>query len=169
MLNDPWRQSQSAFFDRTNWYQKDGALTFFVTWQLDNLIPWTQFDSKVRDTSDLGAQARVGVSGTELAARAEVMTLFSKVNKSTQDLESLKNNEDSALEAFQLTDEAYKSGVRSLLEVEDSEVQYQFAQLALLNEKQALNASLLDLETALNTPRAEIFALPRTGETNHDQ
>jgi len=168
MLNGPGDLSWSEITDHTRWHQKNGAWTLFVTWKLDNLIPWGTFDNQRSDTADLGRQAQIGVEGAELAARTEVLTLFHKVHKSTLAVASLKDNVDSALEAYQLTEAAYQAGVRSLLEVQDSEVQYQFAQLALLNEKQLLNAGLLDLETALNTPRSEFFALTSAPGASHD-
>ena len=83
---------------------------------------------------------------------------FVQTEQSTNALETLSKNVDSAKRAYQLTDEAYKSGARSLLEVQDAELQYQSAQLILLNEKQVLNSTLLDLETALNSTREEIYA-----------
>lgn len=169
-INDPLSRSTDYFLASDHWHQKNGAWTFFLNWKLDGLMPWSPADNLRADTADLGRQAEVGVEGARLAARNEVMTLYTKIHKSALALVSLKDNVDSALEAYKLTDEAYKAGVRGLLEVQDAEVQYQFAQVALLNEKQLLNASLLDLETALNTPRDEIFALTKPqGGLSDDQ
>lgn len=168
-INAPQSRSWDYFLGGSNWHQKNGAWTFFVQWKLDNFVPWSPFDNQRADTADLGKQAQVGIDGTRLAARNEVMALFTKIHKSSLALVSIKDNVDSALESYQLTNDAYKSGVRSLLEVQDAEVQYQLAQLALLNEKQLLNASILDLETALNTPRSEIFSLTRPeGALTHE-
>jgi len=160
-INDPLSRSADYFLASDHWHQKNGAWTVFLNWKLDGLVPWSPSDNQRADTADLGLQAGVGIQGARLTARNEVMTLYTKIHKSSLALISLRDNVDSAFEAYKLTDEAYKAGVRSLLEVQDSEVQYQFAQVALLNEKQLLNASILDLETALNTPRSEIFALTK--------
>ena len=154
-LNGPFKSG--ADWSTSSWYQRNGALSFLLNWKLDSLLPDSTFANQRADLADQGAQARVALDQTRLTARTEVMTLFQKIKKSTNALQSLAENVDSALRAYQLTETAYHSGARSLLEVQDAELQYQVAQLNLLNEKQLLNSNLLDLETALHTPREEIY------------
>lgn len=154
VLNDPFNGSQ---WKAENWYQRSGALSLLATWKLDSFFPGSVFANQKADIADQGALASTALDQTRLSAKAEALTLFAKIDKSVSAMKTLSESVDSALQAFKLTETAYKTGARSLLEAQDAELQYQVAQLNLLHEKQLLNAALLDLETALNTPREEIY------------
>ena len=140
-----------------NWYQQTGSLALLLDWRLDSFLPTSVFANLRADRTDRERQALLALEQTRLAAKVEVITLFYKINESTNSLQSLAENVSSADQAYHLTETAYRSGARSLLEVQDAELQYQVAQLNLLNEKEKLNSSLLDLEAALNTSREEIY------------
>ena len=156
MVNDPF-SGDVDIKDKNNWQQSTGALALALSWKLDSLVPTGSGDNQRKDSNDQVKLARLGLEQVSLGAKAEVQSLALRIKKSTSALETLAKNVDSARRAYQLTDEAYKSGARSLLEVQDAELQYQSAQLILLNEKQVLNSTLLDLETALNSTREEIY------------
>ena len=72
------------------------------------------------------------------AARAEVITLAEQIDSSKTALVSLEKNVDAARRAETLAQAAFHSGVRSLLEVQDADLQAQAAQLSLLQEKSSL-------------------------------
>ena len=154
-LNDPWNPKTK--WASGNWFQQSGALVLGLSWKLDGFLPGSSQDNQVRDFRDQVQAARLGLDQLRLAAGTEVLTLAEKITKSRKALASLARNVDVANRAYELTDKAYRAGSRSLLEVQDAELQYQAAQLLVLNEKQALNSSLLDLETALNATREEIY------------
>lgn len=156
MVNDPF-SGDVDIKDKNNWNQSSGMLMFALSWKLDTLVPTSSGDNQRKDANDQAQLARLNLEQVRLGAKSEVQSLALKIRKSTSALETLSKNVDSAKRAYQLTDEAYKSGARSLLEVQDAELQYQSAQLILLNEKQVLNSTLLDLETALNSTREEIY------------
>ena len=152
-LNDPWHNNALA---GSNWMQVNGALSVELQWKLDALLPgswyWTQ-------RADLQS-ARRGLQESRKqlldAARAEVITLAEQIDSSKTALVSLEKNVDAARRAETLAQAAFHSGVRSLLEVQDADLQAQAAQLSLLQEKIKLADALIDLEVALNTPLEEI-------------
>jgi outer membrane protein TolC len=154
-LNAPF--SAGTNWGTGNWYQQTGSLGFFLDWKLDSFVPGSGFINQKADILDLEKQALFTLEQTRMAAKTEVITLFYKIRKSTAALAALAENVSSADQAYHLTETAYRSGARSLLEVQDAELQYQVAQLNLLNEKEKLNSNLLDLETALNSSREEIY------------
>ena len=154
-LNAPFKAGTD--WSTGSWYQQTGALDLLLDWKLDNFLPTSVFANQRADRIDREKQALLQLEQTRLAAKTEVIALFYKIKKSTNTLDALAENVDSADQVYHLTETAYRSGARSLLEVQDAELQYQVAQLNLLNEKEKLNSSLLDLETALNTSREEIY------------
>ncbi len=156
MINDPF-SGDIDITDRDNWQQSTGSITLALSWNLDEFIPTGTGDNRRQDATDQVKLASLAVGQARLAAKAEIRTLCGKIEKSTSALDTLSKNVASARRAYELTDEAYRSGARSLLEVQDAELQYQAAQLTLLNEKQVLNSNLLDLETALNATREDIY------------
>jgi len=155
-LNDPWN-SNTDWGNTDNWLQPTGSLALLLNWKLDSLIPTSASDTQRSDLNDQGRLARKGLDQLKLSAKTEIITLVNKIQKSTAAFQTLSANVDVALQAYKLTEDAYKSGARSLLEVQDAELQYQIAQLSLLNEKQLYHSNLLDLETALNSTTEEIY------------
>ena len=155
-LNDPFN-SKTQWAETGNWPQLTGTTAVLLNWKLDSLIPTSSSDTQRSDLSDQQRLARMNLDQLKLSAKTEIITLVKKIQKSTVAFQTLSANVDVALEAYKLTEDAYNSGARSLLEVQDAELQYQVAQLALLNEKQLYHSNLLDLETALNSTSEEIY------------
>ena len=156
-LNDPWHRN---FFAGAGWMQVNGGLSVQLQWKLDTLLPgsayWTQ-------RADLES-ARQGLQDNRKQlwnqARTEINTLVEQIESSKSALESLERNVTAARRAETLAQAAFHAGVKSLLEVQDADLQAQAAQLSLLQEKIRLTDALVDLEAALNTPMEDIHANP---------
>ncbi len=140
--------------------QINGALSVELQWKLDTLLPgsayWTQ-------RADLES-ARQGLQDNRKQlwnqARTEINTLVEQIQSSKSALESLERNVAAARRAETLAQAAFHAGVKSLLEVQDADLQAQAAQLSLLQEKIRLTDALVDLEVALNTPLEDIHENP---------
>jgi outer membrane protein TolC len=156
-LNDPFGVNKSNWGDTSKWLQPTGVFAVLLNWRLDTFVPGSSSDNQRSDSADQGRLARTALDQLKLSAKTEIITLVNKIQKSTVAFGTLSANVDVALQAYKLTEDAYKSGARSLLEVQDAELQYQVAQLSLLNEKQLYHSNLLDLETALNSTSEEIY------------
>ena len=141
----------------SSWLQQTGSFTVLLNWQLDALIPTSQADNQRQDASDAVKAAKLQLAELEQTARSQVVTDVARLNTAVVALSSQEANVAVAQKAYQLTDEAYKTGAKSFLEVQDAELQYETAQLNLLNEKDSYITALLDLETALNSTREEIY------------
>lgn len=157
-LNDPF-SSKTPWLTTGNWIQTYGALSFLVSWKLDSLVPGSSSDDLRHASSDQVSWSETTLQQTRLVAEAEITTLVLRIHKSLATLKNLNTNVEVAKRAYNLTQEAFRTGARSLLEVQDADLQYQSSQLTLLNEKQVLHAALLDLEVALNTPLEEIHGI----------
>lgn len=154
-VNDPFN-AKTDWLNSKSWIERSGSLAVMLNWRLDGLLPTSALDNQRADAADLVEAGKLGLAQLELAAKGEVLTLVRRLTKSADTLATLKRNVAVALQAYNLTNDAYKAGSRSLLEVQDSELQYQTAQLTLLSERQNYISAWLDLETALNTTREEI-------------
>ena len=152
-LNDPWHNN---VFAGANWMQVNGALSLQVQWKLDALLPGSWYWTERADLQSARQGLQEGRKQLLDAARAEVIALAEQVDSSKTALVSLEKNVDAARRAEALAQAAFHSGVKSLLEVQDADLQAQAAQLALLQEKIKLANALIDLEVALNTPLEEI-------------
>jgi len=152
-LNDPWHNN---VFAGANWMQVNGALSLQVQWKLDALLPGSWYWTKRADLQSARQGLQEGRKQLLDAARAEVIALAEQIDSSKTALVSLEKNVDAARRAETLAQAAFHSGVKSLLEVQDADLQAQAAQLALLQEKIKLANALIDLEVALNTPLEEI-------------
>ncbi len=156
-LNDPFDTNKNNWGQTGDWRQPTGTVAVLLNWKLDNFVPGSSSDTQRGDLNDQARLARAALDQLKLSAKTEIITLVNKIQKSTVAFQTLSANVDVALQAYKLTEDAYKSGARSLLEVQDAELQYQVAQLSLLNEKQLYHSNLLDLETALNSTSEEIY------------
>ena len=152
-LNDPWHNN---VFAGANWMQVNGALSLQVQWKLDALLPGSWYWTQRADLQSARQGLQEGRKQLLDAARAEVIALAEQIDSSKTALVSLEKNVDAARRAETLAQAAFHSGVKSLLEVQDADLQAQAAQLALLQEKIKLANALIDLEVALNTPLEEI-------------
>jgi len=152
-LNDPWH---SNFLAGANWMQVNGAVTVQLQWKLDTLLPGSSYWTQRADLENARQSLQASRKQLRDAARAEIITLVEQIDTSKSALESLEKNAEAARRAETLAQAAFHAGVRSLLEVQDADLQAQAAQLSLLQEKIRLTNALVDLEVALNTPLEDI-------------
>jgi outer membrane protein TolC len=152
-VNDPWHKSILA---GSSWMQVNGGVSVQLQWKLDTLLPgsayWTQRADLESARQGLQENRKQLLDG----ARAEIIALAEQIDSSKAALVGLEKNVEAARRAETLAQAAFHSGVNSLLEVQDADLQAQAAQLAFLQEKIRLSNALIDLEVALNTPLEEI-------------
>jgi outer membrane protein TolC len=134
----------------------NGGLSLQLQWKLDALLPGSWYWTQRADLQSARQALQEGKKQLQDAARAEVIAFAEQIDSSKTALVSLEKNVDAARRAQTLAQAAFHAGVKSLLEVQDAELQAQAAQLALLQEKIKLANALIDLEVALNTPLEEI-------------
>lgn len=132
------------------WLQRSGTLAFLVRLGLDNLLPFTPAGLASAPYRDLADQAAYGLEQTRQAGALEITMLVERLRKSEASMTALQLSQSLAEEAWLQTEAAYKSGNASLIEVQEAEVQFQGAQLQVLNERLGAVLERLDLEYAIN-------------------
>ncbi len=132
------------------WQQRQGSFVISLTMPLDPLAPHSvtrvglaKVDSQIRQTELAREQALRG-------AALEIETLVRSLDKDRTSVETLEGNVDLADRAFRLAQEAYNAGGRSLLEVQNAELELNTARVEVLKAKYGYITGLLDLEYAVN-------------------
>ncbi|MDA3941556.1 MAG: TolC family protein [Spirochaetia bacterium] len=152
---DPW---ENNWFENMgdNWSQQSGMFRMTLAMSLDPFLPWSKTQTGIKDMEDGITQLKLGITQARIGAEMEIKTLVMKLNKSMEQLETLILNISLAHEAYRMSQEAYDSGSRELLEVKDAERDLNTAKLEVLKEKYNYITGLLDLEYALNASLEEI-------------
>jgi len=155
-LNDPF--GKPWFEDvEDNWPQRGGLFGLTLSWALDPYIPGSSQQVELQDLRDQRKKLDLAFQNLLNMASMEIRILESGIRKSLANREVLILSRDLARRAYELSDEAYRLGGQSLLEVQDAGVQLEGAQLQLIFEELAILNSLADLEWALGLSSGELL------------
>jgi len=127
------------------------GFTAMLSWSADALFPSSSWRQATEASKDQVQSAQLGLEQTRRAARNEIFNIIERLKKSRAVLDVLETAVGAAKKAADLTEKAYDSGTKSLLDVQDAELQSQIAQLQLLNEIYNQQAGYIDLAAACNT------------------
>ena len=155
LKGDPWSEF-SLSGDEWEDGQGDRTLSFTLSVSLSELLPVSSSVNEIKEVDDGKTALRANLAQTMRAAELEIITAVQQVNKSVQVIRAKELNVDLAQRAYNLAEESYNAGGRSLLDVEDAADKLQEAQFELLSEKVNYINSRIDLEAAINRPIDEI-------------
>ena len=153
---NPFRDS---WFENTeeDWVQQSGMFAITLSIPLDGLLPYSKAQVQIHEAEDSIEQAGINLAMAIQGARLEIETLVMTIKKSITSIESLKLNVQLANRAYEMAEEAYASGNRDLLEVQNAELEFQKAKLEALKEYYTFKTSLLELEFAINLSLESLF------------
>lgn len=144
-LKDNW-------FNGDSWKQRSGMFSLTLAWRLNSLLPISREAQSLADLDDtiekMNTSLAMAVRGTE----TEVYSIILKLQKSQQSMGALQLNVDLAKRAYGLTEDAYRAGLKDVLEVTNAELDLRKAQLEMLKEQFNYMTGLLDLEYAIGVP-----------------
>ncbi|WP_319559699.1 TolC family protein [Marispirochaeta sp.] len=149
---DPWSDLSFAGDDWSD--SRTFSLTFSMS--LSELLPVSDTTNKVRAAEDGREALRAGLAQALQTAEVEILTTVQTINKSVQLIKAKELNVELAQRAYNLAEEAYNAGGKSLLDVEDAEDKLQEARFELLREKVNYINGIIDLEAAVNRRIDEI-------------
>jgi outer membrane protein TolC len=127
-----------------------------LSMSLSELLPVSGTTNDVRAADDGREALRAGLAQALQAAEVEIITTVQTINKSVQMIKAKELNVELAQRAYNLAEEAYNAGGKSLLDVEDAEDKLQEARFELLREKVNYINGIIDLEAAVNRGISEI-------------
>ena len=155
LSNDPWSDFSFAPDD---W--EDGSahrtLSLTLSLSLSELLPVSGTSNNVKKVTDAQESLRANLAQALQGAELEILSAVQTVNKSVQVIKAKELNVGLAQRAYQLAEESYNAGGKSLLDVEDAEDKLQEARFELLSEKVNYITGIIDLESAINRSLEEV-------------
>jgi len=146
-LNGP---QNHAIFDSSNWFQTNGALSLTLSVNLEGLIPGSSFWINRAELSDRLALARQNTDQTRKNGYDDLNNRRRSIQTSLEKIENLKKAEAANKRALELTNAGYQLGTGRLLDLQAAELNYESAQISLLDERLNLKTLILDLEAQLD-------------------
>lgn len=144
-LKDNW-------FNGDSWKQRSGMFTLTLAWRLNSLLPVSREAQGLSDLDDtitkLNSNLALAIRGTE----TEVYSIVLKLQKSLQSMGALRLNVDLAQKAYALTEQAYRAGLKDVMEITNADLDLRKAQLEVIKEQFNFMTGLLDLEYAIGVP-----------------
>jgi outer membrane protein TolC len=146
---DVWKDS---WFDGNNWAQRSGMFRLTLGFRLNGLLPVSKEALGLTEMDDNLQKLNIGLSQAIRGTEVDVYTQVLKLEKSQKSMEAQRLNVDLAQRAYQLTEEAYKAGLKDLLEVQNAELEFQKAKLEVIKEQFNYMTGLIDLEYTIGVP-----------------
>ena len=131
-------------------YVDRGSLSATILWHLDNLIPNSSGNLKIKQLEDNAAKLRLQIAEEEEDSISRVENLVRQIKNQQESVKTLKMTKDVAEKTLALTEEAYNYGTKDMLDVSDAQQTVRNAELDILAKKYDIYCSLLELEYTLN-------------------
>ena len=146
---DPLKDS---WFNGDSWKQRSGMFSLTLAWRLNSLLPISREAQSLADLDDTIAKLNTSLAMAVRGTETEVYSIILKLQKSQQSMGALQLNAELAKRAYGLTEDAYRAGLKDVLEVTNAELDLRKAQLEMLKEQFNYMTGLLDLEYAIGVP-----------------
>lgn len=146
---DPMKDN---WFDSESWKQRSGMLSITLAWRLNSLLPFSREAQGLADLDDTIAKMNTSLAMAVRGTETEVYSIILKLQKSQQSMNALKLNVDLAKRAYALTEDAYKAGLKDIMEITNADLDLRKAQLEVMKEQFNYITGLLDLEYAIGVP-----------------
>jgi outer membrane protein TolC len=146
---DPWKDN---IFDSSLWNQSSGMFRITLGWRLNGLFPFTQEHQALKSLDDSIRAANVGLAQAVQGAEVEVYNIVLQLEKTRTQAEAQRLTVELAERTYLLSEQAYRSGIKEFLDVQNDELALRQARLNLLQQNYAYLTGLLDLEYAIGVP-----------------
>jgi outer membrane protein TolC len=147
--DDPMKAS---WFSGNKWNTDRGAFTISLGFSLNGLIPFTKENNALKDLDDGISKMHIGlaqaVQGTEVEIYNTVLGL--EQTRTTAEAQALAVQ--LAERTLRLSEQAYRSGLKEFLDVQNDELALRQARFNMLQQNYSYLTGLLDLEYAIGVP-----------------
>lgn len=134
----------------TDDYTDKGGFSATILWHLDNLIPNSAGNLKIKQLSDASEKLRLRIAEEEVDSVSQVENLVRKIRQQQESVKTLELTAQIAERSLKLTEEAYEYGTKDMLDLSDAQQQMLEAEVDILKEKFSILCSILELEYKLN-------------------
>lgn len=149
LQGSPW---DTNWFDTSNWSQSSGMFRATIAFRLNGLLPFSREAQGLKDLDANIAKLNTSLALSVRASQLEIDSSLARLEKSLSSLETLGLNVELAQRAYQLTEEAYRAGLRDLMEVQNAELELRKARTEVLKERFTYLTALIDLEYTTSLP-----------------
>lgn len=143
---------EKDWFDKDNWDDK-GKLSFTLSWDLTNALPFSNNRIKRRDLERQRDQIMLKIEQKKDDIILDTDKLFDQLSSSKESIEASKENITLAEESYRLLSNAYNNGSADFIQVKEAESQLNKARLARQSELYTCICALTDLEYMLDLPK----------------
>ncbi len=134
----------------TDSYSDTGSFSATLKWRLDNLIPYSMGDLKIEQLKDNSEKLRLQIAEETADSASAVENLIRKITSQLETVKTLEMTAGIAGQTLRLTEDAYRYGVKDILDVSEAQQVLHLAELDILRQKYEIYCSLLELEYKLN-------------------
>jgi outer membrane protein TolC len=146
---DPWKDD---VFDFSRWSQSSGMFRVTLGWRLNGLFPFTQENQALKTIDDNIRAMNLGLAQAIQGTEVEIYNIVLQLEKTRTQAEAQRATVDLAGRTYTLSLQAYRSGLKDFLEVQNDELALRQARFDMLRQNYAYLTSLLDLEYAAGVP-----------------
>lgn len=129
-----------------------GALSLSVTLPLDSFLPWSKSADTISTASDSVKDLELQIQNAKTTVKVNTESFLRQINQSLSTIKSLEANINLADETYKMTLQAYNSGAKDLLTLQNAENSLQSAKVNLKSETYNLISTILKLENTLGVP-----------------
>ena len=131
-------------------YTDRGTLNATLRWHLDNLIPNSSGNLKIKQLEDNEAKLRLQIAEEEEESVSRVWNIIRQIQQQQESVKTLEMTKDVAEKTLALTEDAYNYGTKDMLDVSDAQFTVRSAEMDILQRKFDIYCSILQLEYTLN-------------------
>ncbi|MCR4823095.1 MAG: TolC family protein [Treponema sp.] len=140
------------WFNGDKWNDK-GSLSFTLSWDLTNALPFSNNRIKRRDLERQRDQLNLKIQQKKDDIILDTEKLFDQLAASKESIEASKENITLAEESYRLLSTAYNNGSADFIQVKEAESQLNKARLARQSELYTYICAITDLEYMLDLPK----------------
>jgi outer membrane protein TolC len=147
-MMDPWKD---GFFTADNW-NKGGSFSLTLGMNLNSLFSFTKEGQSLKDADNGLLMQNIRLAQMIRETEVDIYTKLNGLEKTRTTAEAQHLTVDLAEQSYRLTEEAYRAGLRTLLEVQEAELSLNQAKQQLFTQQINYLNDLLDLEYAIGVP-----------------
>jgi outer membrane protein TolC len=149
-LSYNYQPMRSLMLDSNKWTDQ-GKFSATLVWNITNMLPFSASRQQASDVKDNLRKLELTLETLKENQKLKVKKAVDTLNQAREQIDSMGRNITLAQRAYDSSARSYRNGTTELLDLRDSESQWNQAKLGQLNQKFHYISALMDLEYALNT------------------
>jgi outer membrane protein TolC len=145
---DPWKDS---WFDGDFWMD-NGRFSVSLAMSLNSFLPFTTTGQGIKDLDNALRSLNIGLAQAVRGTELQIYNAVSTLEQTRNSMDSLDQTVALADRSYQLTEQAYRAGLQSLMEVQNAEQSRRQARFQKIAQQLSYRKGLIDLEYSIGVP-----------------